>query len=73
MIAWSSGIALPVFHPEEVDALQDYLDGGGNLFINGQNIGADIFGAGGQSQFAQSFYNNYLHASFMGDVGSSFL
>ena len=73
MITWSSGIALPVFHPEEVDALQDYLDDGGNLFINGQNIGADIFGAGGQSQFAQSFYNNYLHTSFVGDVGSSFL
>jgi len=73
MIAWSSGIALPVFHPEEVDALQDYLDGGGNLFINGQNIGADIFGAGGQSQFAQSFYNNYLHATYIADMGSSFL
>ncbi|MCK7520951.1 MAG: hypothetical protein MZV64_26270 [Ignavibacteriales bacterium] len=22
MVAWSSGISLPVFHPEEVDALQ---------------------------------------------------
>jgi len=73
MITWSAGISLPVFHPEEVDALQDYLDGGGNLFINGQNIGADVFGAGGQSQFAQGFYNNYLHASFVGDVGTSFL
>jgi hypothetical protein len=73
MVTWSAGIALPVFHPEEVDALQDYLDGGGNLFINGQNIGNDIFGAGGQSQFAQGFYNNYLHASFVADFGTSFL
>ncbi len=73
MITWSSGIALPAFYPEEVDLLQDYLDGGGNLFINGQDIGADVFGAGGQSQFAQSFYNNYLHASYVGGTPPSFL
>ncbi len=72
MIAWSSGIALPVFLPDEVNALQGYLDGGGKLFINGQDIGSDIFGTGGQSQFAQGFYNNYLHASFVGP-GNIFL
>ena len=70
MVAWSAGIALPVFHPDEVDLLQDYLDNGGKLFINGQDIGADI--ASGQSQFAQSFYNNYMHASFTGN-GTSYL
>jgi len=72
MITWSAGNIRPVFHPEEVDALQGYLDGGGKLFINGQDIGEDVFGAGGQSQFAQGFYNNYLHASFMG-AGTSYL
>ncbi len=68
MVTWSSGNSLPAFHPEEVDALQDYLNSGGNLFINGQDIGADVFGAGGQSQFAQGFYNNYLHATFVGNI-----
>ena len=72
MISWSAGIALPAFYPDEVDLLQDYLDNGGKLFINGQDIGEDIFGAGGQSQFAQGFYNNYLHASYVG-AGSSYL
>jgi hypothetical protein len=72
MIVWSAGVALPVFVQDEVDILQDYLDAGGNLFINGQDIGADIFGSGGQSQFAQGFYNNYMHASFVGN-GTSFL
>jgi hypothetical protein len=72
MIAWSGGNGLPAFYPEEVDALQNYLDGGGKLFINGQNIGQDVFGTGGQSQFAQGFYNNYLHASYTG-AGNSYL
>ena len=72
MISWSAGKSLPAFHPDEVDALQNYLDGGGKLFINGQDIGEDVFGAGGQSQFAQGFYNNYLHASFIG-AGNSYL
>ncbi len=72
MVAWTTGTVLPVFYPDEVDLLQDYLDGGGKLFINGQDIGADIFGAGGQSQFAQGFYNNYMHASYIGN-GNSYL
>jgi len=66
MITWSAGNTLPAFYPEEVDAIQNYLDDGGKLFINGQDIGEDVFGAGGQSQFAQGFYNNYLHASYTG-------
>jgi hypothetical protein len=37
-------------------ALASYLDGGGRLFVSGQNIGEDI----GSS----SFFADYLHASF---------
>jgi hypothetical protein len=73
ILSWSAGIALPVFNQEKVTALQNYLDGGGSLFINGQDIGSDIFEPGGQSQFAQSFYNNYLHASYEANSGSAFL
>lgn len=72
MVAWSAGIALPVFYQEEVDLLQDYLDNGGKLFINGQDIGFDVFDPSGQSQFAQGFYNNYMHATFSGN-GTSYL
>ena len=72
MISWSAGNTLPAFLPDEVDAIQSYLDGGGKLFINGQDIGEDVFGTGGQSQFAQGFYNNYLHTSFVG-AGSGYL
>jgi hypothetical protein len=73
IVTWSCGDALPVFTQDEVDMLQNYLDGGGRLFINGQDLGADIFEATGQSQFADSFYNNYLHARYLSNIGNSFI
>jgi hypothetical protein len=72
LICWSTGNALPVFTSDEVNALQPFLDNGGRLFINGQNIGSEIFEAGGQSQFAQDFYHNYLHANYISDAGPTF-
>ncbi len=73
LMTWSQGTTLPAFHQEEVDALQAFLDGGGNLFINGQDIGSDIFEPTGQSQFAQDFYHNYLHAEYVADASTFFL
>jgi len=72
-ITWSAGNDPAAFYPEEVTALEAYLNACGKLFINGQNIGSDIFEPGGQSQFAQSFYNNYLHASYEANSGPSFI
>ncbi len=40
-------------------ALGAYLDGGGRLFLSGQDIGMDIGATG--------FYRDYLHAAFRGD------
>jgi hypothetical protein len=71
-IAWSTGNVYPVFVQDEVDGLTAFLDNGGSLLINGQNIGFDIFDGTGQSQFAQSFYNNYLHADYVSDWGLSY-
>jgi hypothetical protein len=73
LMTWSQGTTLPAFHSEEVDALQAYLGGGGNLFINGQDIGSDIFEPTGQSQFAQDFYHNYLHAEYVANSSTFFL
>ena len=73
MIAWAGGNSNPAFYPEEVENLQDYLDGGGNLLLAAHNLGSDIFEAGGQSQFAQSFFNNYLHSSYIADFGGSYI
>lgn len=73
VITWSSGMSFPAFYPEEVTVLETYLNGGGNLFISGQDIGSDIFESTGQSQFAQSFYNNYLHADYVANSMNTFL
>lgn len=73
MIIWSGANTIPAFYPEEVAVLQNFLDNGGNLFITGQDIGNDIFGTNPQSQFAQSFYTNYLHANFVNNSSLFFL
>ncbi len=73
MIAWAGGNSNPGFYQEEVDNLETYLDGGGNLLLEAQNLGSDIFEVGGQSQFAQSFYNNYLHSTYVVDFGGSYI
>jgi hypothetical protein len=70
MILWSAGNNPKAFYPDEVSALQNFLDNGGNLFITGQDIGDDIFGTSASSQHAQSFYNNYLHANFQSDFST---
>ncbi len=43
--------------PEDITDLTTFLDGGGRLFITGQNIGEDITG--------DPFYSDYLHASYV--------
>ncbi|NIA29503.1 MAG: Omp28-related outer membrane protein [Actinobacteria bacterium] len=70
VIIWSAGTSSIAFSPDEVNALKTYLQAGGNLFIDGQNIGRDIFESNGASQFAQNFYHNYLHANYVADASS---
>lgn len=72
-ISWTGAGTLPAFYPEEVDNLQNYFNYGGKLFITGQNIGNDIFSPTGQSQFAQTFYTNYLGAEFVADISNLFI
>src|SRR5574338_79876 len=73
IVVWQGSNSDRAFYENEVTKLQDYLDGGGNLLITGQNIGSDIFETTGQSQFAQDFYHNYLHANYVADISNLFL
>ncbi|MDD5609270.1 MAG: hypothetical protein PHY57_12210, partial [Ignavibacterium sp.] len=73
IMVWQSSNAKRAFYMHEVTKLENYLNDGGNLLITGQNIGSDIFGTSGGSQFAQDFYHNYLHANYVADVSNLFI
>lgn len=72
LVTWVVGNSTPVLQSNDVTLLEGLLDNNRRLFITGQNIGKDIFDPAGQSQFAQGFYNNYLHATYLNDFGGSF-
>ncbi|UCE19820.1 MAG: T9SS type A sorting domain-containing protein [Gemmatimonadota bacterium] len=50
---------------EEQGAIAALLDGGGNLFMAGSNIGYDLVEDGSSGDAA--FYANYLHAEYISD------
>jgi hypothetical protein len=57
---------MPTFSGDsEFNMLTSFLDGGGNLFISGQDIGYDL--SQHPSPAFTSFYTNYLHASYLSD------
>ncbi len=66
---WSNGDKAPAFDTNDVNLMKNFLDKGGNLLMTGQQVGNDIFGDGGASNFpeAQDFYHNYLDADFIQD------
>jgi hypothetical protein len=66
-VIWLTGNdATTTLTPQDETDLANFLDGGGNLFISGQNIGEDIG--------ANPFYANYLKASFiMGNADDNVL
>ena len=73
IVIWQASNGARAFYEDEVTKLQNYLDGGGNLLITGQDIGSDIFETSGQSQFAQDFYHNYFHANYLANSSTLFL
>jgi hypothetical protein len=56
---WLTGERVPALSSGEMGTLEGFLDGGGKLFISGQDIGRDIGGT--------DFYGNYLQASLLTD------
>ncbi|MCP4592028.1 MAG: D-alanyl-D-alanine carboxypeptidase/D-alanyl-D-alanine-endopeptidase [bacterium] len=53
------------FSSTEQSFVQAYLDGGGNLFVSGAEIGWDLDHLGSSSD--RAFYNNYLKADYVSD------
>jgi subtilisin family serine protease len=70
-VIWLTGVSGAISEADQAE-LSDYLNGGGRLFMSGQDIGQQI-GTG-------DFYPNYLHAQYQTDhtgiftlTGQSFL
>lgn len=72
-VIWISGqqsTADTTFSPTEQTLVSSYLDGGGNLFVTGSEIGYDLVYAGSAAD--STFYANYLKASFVGDDAGTY-
>ncbi len=68
-VVWLTGDQYSsVITAQDEVVLQTYLNGGGRLFISGQEVGYDI--GGGDGGTTSAFYTNYLKASFAGDDAS---
>ncbi len=64
IVVWACGWTFPSVDADDRAALAAYLDGGGNLFISGQDIGWEMSDTGGT---ALTWYGDYLHANYIAD------
>lgn len=68
-IYYNVGWTFPSLTDERADALQQFIEQGGNLFIAGQDIGWDQSGA--QNAYGtdktKAFYRDYMQAQFLDD------
>jgi len=58
------------FDHTEQSKIQTFLEGGGMLFVSGDEIGYDLYGLGDATD--QAFYTNYLKAVYGGDDAGSY-
>jgi hypothetical protein len=68
-VVWNVGLGYPTVEATDRDAIAAYLDGGGRLFMAGQDIGWDIFDPSGYEYgvAAQNWYRTYLGATYVND------
>ena len=69
IVVWNAGFAYPPFSADDRTAMGAYLDGGGRLFLSGQDVGWAMCDA--MSPFAGpetiAGYNTYLGADYLSD------
>ena len=62
-VIWLTGVSGNLSESNQA-ALADYLNGGGRLFLSGQDIGLNLH--------ASDFYTDYLHSKFLADDSGIF-
>lgn len=65
LLVWNVGHAFPSLDPSDRELLRRHLDGGGSLFVTGQDIGWDLTSSSDNRD--PQFYADYLHADFISD------
>jgi hypothetical protein len=67
-IAWT----FPSLSDDEATALMAFMNGGGNVFMSGQDIAWDINASGGYGTVTtKNFFRNYIRARYVDDGNSS--
>ena len=69
-IFWNLGNESPTLENNDATLIQDYVDGGGNFFIAGQDLGYDIHEVTKQSK-PRFLYSIYFDASYISNTDSS--
>jgi hypothetical protein len=66
-VIWFTGAYFPTLEAHDRDVISSYLDGGGNLFITGQDIGYGLcfVNSGEYSTSSFLFYESYLGAEWI--------
>ncbi len=68
-VVWLTGSQATTLSAAEQNTIQTYLQGGGELFLSGQNIGDDLLGSGNDA--SRLFFENILHARHIQDNATS--
>jgi hypothetical protein len=64
IVVWETALSYPTVDASDRAALTAYLNGGGALFLTGQDIGWEMNDIGGD---AIAWYHDVLHANYIGD------
>lgn len=66
VLVWNVGLGYPSLDPADRDFLTRYFDGGGALFLSGQDVGWDL-NSSQSSNKDVAFFHDYLHAFWRAD------
>ncbi len=64
IVVWNTAFAVPTLDAADRAALGAYLDGGGTLFVSGQDVGYELAHSGPEPL---AWYHQYLHANYVAD------
>jgi len=67
IIVWNTGVSEPGLSADEINILKNFLDNGGNLYLNGVDIAYQLADPASPFYTTESndFFTHYLHSSYI--------